>query len=618
MNTHHETPKPPCPVGATHYAALLPRLRAGMLSQREQEALREHLRACATCQDEAAAAADQVIEDGVRRHFGVPAQAAPFLMLDDIRRRASLTVPDATHDPHMMYRRPRGAHYRRPEGGYMTFDEQQSQSSSGGGWPIQPGKKPGRWRTVVGVASAVALIALFALLLRGFAAGKGASNPAATASVTTTADASNTATAQTPTSSAHGQWHTVDSMGYTTQSFTQTPYPAFSPVNPAIVYEATLTPTTVRRSDDGGATWQALNLPAGSDQAIEIEIFASPLNAHVAFLTVTVNLAYGQGPSGCPSSARALVGGATHGNIVASGQVPCSTTYRTTNEGQSWKAINFPVNGTISTPYSDSAPYAGALLQAQGTRLYALLTCGPTCSGPAARLVASGDGGITWRVADGGIGQGICDYAAQADSQTVFAAVSNGACDVLNSPELGLYRSNNGGQSWLTVGSLPQNSAPPWKTASQGMAVVTVGGKPLLVMNLPKVTWQPHIIGVTQTADEFYVSSDGGHTWKVSPLKGVPDKAQPIISPLIVRADGSLVVAFAGEADQGLNATLYTWKPGQASWKVFAPAPDGHLSALLRTVSNTGDETFWAVVNAGAAQVGNTQTFTFAVASYQP
>ena len=113
-------------------------------------------------------------------------------------------------------------------------------------------------------------------------------------------------------------------------------------MDPTIVYETTLNPITVRRSDDGGATWQALDLPPGSNQAIDIEIFPSPLDAHTAFLTVTVNLAYGQGTNGCPSSARASVGGATHGGILASGQVPCGTTYRTTDEGQNWKAMSSP------------------------------------------------------------------------------------------------------------------------------------------------------------------------------------------------------------------------------------------------------------------------------------
>lgn len=621
MNTNpDDMPKPPCPADATLYASLAPQLRAGTLPPREQAALRVHMRTCAPCRDEAKAAADQLIEDRVRRHYGVTAGADPFLTLDDIRRRVALDGPRDTASSREIQNtfgafdtdnidtiesRPGNGRYREAD---MAINEKQPQSSAENDWPGQSVRQPNRWRTAVGAASAVALIALFALLLRGFAAGKG------TAATNNVVGKSATVNVQRTTPAAtHGQWNTVEGMTYTTQQFTETPYPAFSPQNPALVYEVTLTPTTARRSDDGGKSWQALKLPTGSDQAIDIEIFASPLDVHTAFLTITANLGYGAGPSSCPSSARsASVGGATHGNIVASGVLPCSTTYRSTDQGQSWKAVSFPVNGTLAIPYSDSAPYAGKPLQGQGTRLYALLTCGPTCTSPGGRLVASADGGATWRVADsGGIGSGICDFAAQAGSQTVFAAVGNGACDVLNSPALSIYRSDNAGNYWVHISNLPQGGI-------QGMATATVGGKPLLIINLPSVNWQPHIISVAQNASEYRVSSDGGRTWVSAPLAGVPDKAQPVISQLIVRADGSLVVPFAGAADQGHGAKLYTWAPGEKSWRVLAPAPNGPVVTVLYTISSTGDETFWAVIRSSATQVGNTQAITYTVSSYQP
>lgn len=610
MNTLPETPKPPCAVDATYYAALLSRLREGTLSPAEREGLRRHVHACPTCQDEAAASADRVVAESVQRQFGIPAQTAPFLTLDDIRRRATLHNTDAaraTDDHHTL---PTNSHDR---GKITMIDEQQPETSAPTVRPGLPIIPHSRWRTIAAVTSAVALIALFALLLRGFAAGKGAFGPANTGGTVT----SNTQViVQTPPAGAHGQWHPVDGLTYTTQKFTQTPYPQFSPRNPAIVYETTLAPITVRGSDNGGASWQTLKLPPGSDRAIDIEIFASPLDAHAAFLTVTVNLAYGQGTSACPSSSLAA-GSATHGNILASGQVPCGTTYRTTDEGRSWHAITFPINGTISTPLSDSAPYAGSLIQAQGTRLYAMLSCGPTCVSPGNRLVKSTDGGASWHVADaGGLGQGVCDFAAQPGGPTIFAAVSRGSCDMLNAnPALALDRSDDAGATWVHVSYLPQG-------ASQGMTSVLVGGKYRLYINLPAVSWQPHIISVAQTPNEFIMSNDGGHTWKTSPLKGVPAKAQPVIAPLIVRADGSLVVAFSPTSNLtttgATGAIVYSWKPGDTSWHELAPAPHGQMSTLLRTVSSSGAETYWAVINSGGTQQGNTMAFTFTVSSYQP
>jgi hypothetical protein len=607
MNTHPETPKPPCPVGASLYASLLPQLRAGTLAPREQEALRRHLRFCTTCRDEATAAADQVTEQGVRRQYGIPSDAPLFLTLDAIRERATRNISDTTTDTDEINRHLNGLNHHR--GKSMTIDEQQPQSSTAGDWPRQPIKPPNHWRTAAAITSAVAIIALFALLLRGFAEGKGAPSLAGNSTPkSATVIVSHTTP---PANNTHGQWHIIESMAYSTTMFTQPLYPTFVDADPSIVYETSLSPVAARHSDDGGATWKAVNLPPGSDKAIDIEIFASPLDAHTAFLTVTVNLGYGQGANACPSASRTAY--VTHGNIQASGQLPCSTTYRTTDEGKTWKAISFPVNGTIATPLSDAAPRVGRPIQAQGARLYALLNCGPTCISPGARLVSSADGGATWHAADGGgLGSGVCDYAVQPETQTVFAAISNGSCDAINTPALSLYRSDNGGGSWSAVGSLPNGAM------SQGMAALTVNGKLTLVMNLPIVSWQPHIIGVAQAADEFRVSSDGGHTWTTSPLSGAPNKARPVIAPLIVRADGSLVVAFTNDAYSVGKTKLYTWKPGEASWKVFAPAPPGQVSTLLRTVSSTGEETFWAIVVDSSAINTNSQVTTFAVARYQP
>ncbi|HEU4785353.1 MAG TPA: sialidase family protein, partial [Ktedonobacterales bacterium] len=498
----------------------------------------------------------------------------------------------------------------------MTSDENDLPTSPAESWPpqpIQPNKTPNHWRAVAAVASAIAIIALFALLLRGFAGNNGANSPADGTDGTATANVTaNATTSQTAPAIGHGKWQVMDNMTYSATVFTLTPYPVFSPIDPNIVYETSTSPFPLRRSDDGGATWTPVDMPASADQAIVIEIWASPLDAHTAFLTVTVNLAYGQGPDACPSSALASAGGATHGNILASGQVPCSTTYRSTDEGSSWKAISFPVNGTISTPYSDSAPYAGTPIQAQGTRLYAMLSCGPSCVSPGGRLVTSTNGGATWQVADaGGLGQGVCDFTAQPNSETIFAAVSRGSCDMLNSPVLALDRSDDAGNNWVHVSFLPQG-------ASQGMASVIANGKPLLVINLPAVNWQPHIIGVTQSADEFLASSDGGSTWKKSPLAGTPDKAVPIIAPLIVRADGSLVASFTTQADLGQAAKIYSWKPGETSWRVIAPAPEGRVSTLRYTVYLSGEEAFWAVITSASKQVGNTQLFTYVVDRYAP
>ena len=112
------------------------------------------------------------------------------------------------------------------------------------------------------------------------------------------------------------------------------------------------------------------------------------------------------------------------------------------------------------------------------------------------------------------------------------------------------------------------------------------------------------------------MSVDGGRTFKAAPLAGVPAKAQPILAPLIVESDGSLVVAFT--TNDGQAAKVYSWKLGQASWRMFAPTPNGQLARLLRAGTPGADETFWAVIQDNGVQQDNTMLYTFTVSSYQP
>ncbi|HEX5440344.1 MAG TPA: hypothetical protein VFW76_05635 [Ktedonobacterales bacterium] len=67
-----------------------------------------------------------------------------------------------------------------------------------------------------------------------------------------------------------------------------------------------------------------------------------------------------------------------------------------------------------------------------------------------------------------------------------------------------------------------------------------------------------------------------------------------------------------------MAAKVYSWKPGETSWRVIAPAPNGRVSTLRSTVSPTGEESFWAIITRSSAQTGNTQLITFEVDRYQP
>ena len=177
MSTFPEALKRPCSADAPIYLTALPGLRAGTLSPPELEALRRHLLICAPCRDQATQAADHVIENGVRRHYGIPADTAPFLTLDAIRQRDSSGGADEA------YTTPRESVHEYDGGTIMGLDDNWPEGSAPSGAVGRPSfKPPNRWRAAAAVVATVAIISLFALLLRGFVAGNGAANPAGTSS----------------------------------------------------------------------------------------------------------------------------------------------------------------------------------------------------------------------------------------------------------------------------------------------------------------------------------------------------------------------------------------------------------------------------------------------------
>jgi hypothetical protein len=115
----------------------------------------------------------------------------------------------------------------------------------------------GRIRTFAGAAMAVAVVALFALLLHGFVVGR-----------TSTGTGSGSA----PTSG----WQNSKGLGYTTTQQGASALPAFAPSDPSTVYIATVTPSNppaLRRTTNGGATWTNVTLPCDSSNVDSLQVF---------------------------------------------------------------------------------------------------------------------------------------------------------------------------------------------------------------------------------------------------------------------------------------------------------------------------------------------------------
>jgi hypothetical protein len=340
--------------------------------------------------------------------------------------------------------------------------------------------------------------------------------------------------------------------------------PMLAPSDPEVIYEAG--PSMLRRSDDGGATWHDLPKPGTAFQGVVgVPFVVSPADPRTVFLTVDAN-----GPcSGVSGSGR--------GGL-------CGATFVSTDGGAHWKQVALPSPGVLgSTAGLRSLLAVGGSLktiQAQGHRLYSAL--GPY-SGPdgdllgvsSARLVTSTDGGLTWQYADKSLVGSMCDFIAAPGGDTIYALTSRG-CGSEANPAISLWRSDDAGARWTSLGDLPS------PLTSGGVAVFRVNGQALLYMNLPQLLSSGQTgTKTSDAASNLKVSADGGRTWIAAPTRGAPGGMS---GPLAVLADGSVVMSrFETSADPGAPgiSQLYAWKYGDAAWRKLSGLGIANMAYVL-------------------------------------
>ena len=427
---------------------------------------------------------------------------------------------------------------------------------------------------IAGTVAAVAVVALLALLLRGALMNRESAGP---------------------TTTQAGRWQILDKLTWKRVSDAQL-LPTVAPSNPRVVYEAinsisgqggkAVTFASLRRTDDGGQTWHAITLPLPLANISEVTVRVSPLHAQTVFLSL-----WDRWNTTCEPTNGVMGEGCERGFVSFDG-------------GATWQAQQLPVRGILDT---------GGGIVAQGDAIYAQNVCnGALC----VHLLRSDDGGRTWRAVDSGLvtdQRHLCDFAATASGQTVYADTSLTDCTQPPSGKA-LWRSGDAGAHWRELGSLlPKPMSESFYTVGAGTLLTAPGmAHPgLLYLNEPYSS----VTGLT-----FYYSTDFGATWQATPpLASQPDAAPDVaqtstgpsgatyhlIAPLSfgigeagVLSDGSLLVV--QDNPLGGRMTPYLWTPGAKTWRALPqlPAQVAGPGSLLVSPGANGRDTITMALRA--------------------
>lgn len=286
---------------------------------------------------------------------------------------------------------------------------------------VRPALSPlaaGHTRGLVAVATTVAVVGLLAALLHAL-------NPVRGLTTTASRGTPTASPAVATATSAPNPWTTLP--GYDDPATRKL---VVAPSDPRVAYAilagappgATVTPSKfappptyeLRRTDDGGASWRALNLPVpepqngqGSDYGIQ-SLAVSPADANTVFLAIQL---------GTAGLCDQYVGS----GLGKSGSF-CLAQYVSRDGGQQWQPLRLPA----IAPQQPGQSALGARIATQGDRLYATIGDFCACSGaePTGRIGVSTDGGLTWALADAGLvnqGRGADRFAASPSGSALFA-----------------------------------------------------------------------------------------------------------------------------------------------------------------------------------------------------
>lgn len=340
---------------------------------------------------------------------------------------------------------------------------------------------------------------------------------------------------------------------------------------------------TLRRSDDFGQTWINLAPPtiAGLDYANDITYATtsiSPLNPQVAILTLQAN----NGPAGCLLPSASAISGV------------CQAQFVTLNGGATWARLRLPAPGMLGI-CPVMRPSVGDIVS-QGSRLYSVVNDCELATGggniPPGRLVASDDGGATWRLVDAALAARnlyIYTYAASPAGSDIIALVggSNQMFPPGGTPPLSLWRSLDSGASWAQI------SAPG----------ADIGGLLAASDSAGAVTFYVYA-GASFDALNLYASHTGGQTWTRWSSQPVDARSAPGLLAALSNGAVLLDAASGGveEWDGSTSAPRIVAQPTglfTGASAALQAQPDGSTRVWLAGHDEQGDVVEYATLSLG-------------------
>ncbi|HEY7021980.1 MAG TPA: sialidase family protein [Ktedonobacterales bacterium] len=462
--------------------------------------------------------------------------------------------------------------------------------------PNTPRRDATLTRRLVASAAILVVVGLLGALFATFARGR-----------------NDTRVAGTPTAGPLATWSVPSHLA------NQPVMPMLAPSDPSVVYEAGITEpdfaSVFRRSDDAGATWRNLPFPDSIQDANTVgqrAIWVDPANARNVIATLTLSLPQ-QRQQDCPTVQNKVAfarQGDAAASVHSSGPEGCHLQYFSSDGGEHWTEMRFPVSGSIFFNWSLTQRTLNQL-QSQGTRLYTAIHNRGEES--LTRIFTSQDRGATWSLADTGLyaaDRSVCDFLAAPDSTTLYATTGATECfQSTTAQDITLWRSDDAGAHWNRLGQLPGG-------ASKLIAAFKRAGHADFTLYVAATDQEP-ILGFG--VERAWVSEDGGRQWNA-----VPDAGDHAVTNAFLSEpqDGSLlqitqtldratpatsaVTVPTATPSPGIHPQVKTvptplnfmsWGPGQADWRQIAhPITDSFsLRYAVESVSKDGARTLWAV-----------------------